>query len=132
MRCLITIAAIALGLTASLAETPGEFRPQPVLHPTEKVGATGQKLQPPDSLPKSKASLQTSRRKIKLNVQAEPTLLGNDLIFNAGWEMVEAPRVSANGAALSVPGVDTRDWYDATVPGTVFWTEQSGYSRKFE
>src|SRR6185312_4477352 len=53
----------------------------------------------------------------------EPTLRGSELVFNAGWEMIEAPRLKdADGSALSKPGVETRDWYDATVPGTVLTT----------
>jgi hypothetical protein len=123
MKSLITIIFIALGLASSRAEAPGEFRPKPFPHPTEKVGASGNKIQPADTLPKSRAPLPPPpHRKQKLNQLSEPTQSGNALIFNAGWEMVEGSRVTTNGAVLSVPGVDTRSWYDATVPGTVLTT----------
>jgi hypothetical protein len=123
MKRLLTMVVIAFGLSGLRAEVPGEFRPKPFLHPTEKVGATGQKMQPADTLPKSRAPLPPPpKRKQKLNVLTEPTQFGNSLIFNNGWEMVEGSRVSTNGAVLSVPGVDTRAWYDATVPGTILST----------
>ena len=62
-------------------------------------------------------------RQLKLAHPGAPKLEGNDLILNAGWEMIEAPRLKdTNGAALSAAGVDTDDWYDATVPGTALTT----------
>ena len=119
-----SVITVCLSLAASplLAETPGEFRPKPVPNPTEKAGAPGNKIQPPDTLPKSRAPLQEAHRKPKLANPGQPTLRGNELVFDAGWELAEAPRIQADGAALSKPGVDTRDWYDATVPGTVLTT----------
>lgn len=42
--------------------------------------------------------------------------------FAAGWTMIPAPRVQADGTALSREGIDTRDWMAATVPGTVLTT----------
>lgn len=107
----------------SKAEVPGEFRPQPTLFPIEKAGATGTNVQPLDTYPVSHAPLvNTARRKPKLATPGEPALRGNELVFNSGWEMIEAPRLHADGAALSQPGVNTSDWYDATVPGTVLTT----------
>lgn len=38
------------------------------------------------------------------------------------WSLVEAPKVSADGTALSKPGYDAKAWYAATVPGTVLTT----------
>jgi Exo-beta-D-glucosaminidase Ig-fold domain/Glycosyl hydrolases family 2/Glycosyl hydrolases family 2, sugar binding domain/Glycosyl hydrolases family 2, TIM barrel domain len=104
------------------AETPGEFRPKPTLTPEEKVGATGVKVQPPDTLPKSRAPLPAPRRKPKLSQKPQPRLRGQDLVLNAGWELKEAPRTKGDGQSLSGPEVDTKDWYDATVPGTVLTT----------
>jgi hypothetical protein len=104
------------------AETPGEFRPVPTLHPAEKVGASGFKIQPPETLPQSRAPLPVAHRKQKLASQPGPAVSGNMITFNAGWEMTEARNVTTNGAILSMPGVDTHGWYDATVPGTVLTT----------
>jgi hypothetical protein len=117
--CVFACAAVCV------AEVPGEFRPQPIAHPEEKVWATGEKIQPPDTLPVSRAAhpFTPVQRKAKLAHPGAPTLRGDDLVFNAGWEMTEAPKLKeADGAKLSESGVDTRDWYDATVPGTTLTT----------
>jgi len=122
---LLLILALAFAFTALpvLAEQPGEYRPQPVLHPTEKCGATGDVVEPPDEFPVSRAPLvNTARRKPKLPNPGQPTLRGNELVFDAGWEMIEAPKLTADGSTLAQPGVDTGAWYDATVPGTVLTT----------
>jgi hypothetical protein len=115
---------LAAGACLAQAETPGEFRPQPVLHPAEDAGAKGVTVQPLDSYPVSHAPLvNTAQRKPKLAHPGAPTVRGDELLFNAGWEMIEAPRLkSLDGAALSRVGLDTHDWYDATVPGTVLTT----------
>jgi hypothetical protein len=47
---------------------------------------------------------------------------GSELVFDAGWKLAAASRVKEHGSALSRPGVDTHEWYDATVPGTVLAT----------
>jgi hypothetical protein len=106
------------------AEVPGEFRPKPTLHPAENAGAKGVTVQPRDTYPTSRAPLvNTAKRKPKLENPGQPTLRNSELVFNSGWEMIEAPRLkNADGAAISKSGVDTRDWYDATVPGTVLTT----------
>ncbi|HEU5396177.1 MAG TPA: beta galactosidase jelly roll domain-containing protein, partial [Verrucomicrobiae bacterium] len=114
------LAVIAAGVRA---EVPGEFRPQPVLHPEEHAGATGTNVQPANTYPVSRAPLvNTAHRQPKLASPGEPTVRGHELVFNAGWEMIEAPKLHTDGATLSQPGVDTADWYDATVPGTVLTT----------
>lgn len=105
-----------------LAEMPGEFRPKLVDNPVEKVGATGMKVQPPDTFPKSRASqeIDPPARSIP---PGKPLLQRDELVFNAGWKMIEAPRLKTiDGAILSQVGVDTRDWYVATVPGTALTT----------
>jgi hypothetical protein len=117
-----TLIVLALAGALVRGETPGEFRPRPTPHPLEKVGATGFKIQPPETLPQSRAPGRTPHRKPKLAWQPQPSLAGNTITFNAGWEMIEAPKANTNGAILSLPGVETGDWYDATVPGTVLTT----------
>ncbi|HEY1790713.1 MAG TPA: beta galactosidase jelly roll domain-containing protein, partial [Verrucomicrobiae bacterium] len=120
---LLILCLVLVGISTATAEIPGEFRPQPVPHPTEKCGATGDVVEPPDELPVSRAPLvNTAHRKPKLTNPGQPALRGNDLVFDAGWEMIDAPKLHVDGAALSQPGVDTADWYDATVPGTVLTT----------
>ena len=39
-----------------------------------------------------------------------------------GWQLVEAPKISDTGEAISRPGFLTKGWYSATVPGTVLQT----------
>lgn len=39
-----------------------------------------------------------------------------------GWRLREAGKVYSSGARLSLSGVDTSDWHQATVPGTVLTT----------
>ena len=115
---------LAAGIGIAPAETPGEFRPQPTPQPLEHAGATGMMVQPTNTYPVSQAPLEnTAVRKPKLASPGGPAVRGNELLFNSGWEMIEAPRLqAADGAALSQAGLDTRDWYDATVPGTVLTT----------
>jgi hypothetical protein len=43
-------------------------------------------------------------------------------IFSDGWTLREAPKVSADGAALSSASYDGSGWMRATVPGTVLTT----------
>ncbi|VVT21974.1 Glycosyl hydrolase [Sphingomonas sp. EC-HK361] len=40
----------------------------------------------------------------------------------AGWRLAEAPKITAQAAAISRAGFDARRWYAATVPGTVLTT----------
>ena len=122
LASLILFFFFIFALTAH-AELPGQFRSQPVPHPAEKCGATGDVVEPPDEFPVSRAPLvNTAHRKPKLVNPGQPTLQGSDLVFNSGWELIEAPKLSADGSTLSQSGVDTADWYDATVPGTVLTT----------
>jgi len=60
---------------------------------------------------------------------AKPAYAGPALVASGseawtlkGWSLVEAPKVSAGGAAISQAGFDARSWYPATVPGTVLTT----------
>jgi hypothetical protein len=106
-----------------MAEIPGEYRPRPVENPTEEVGATGVKVQPPDTLPQSRSTAPIDPIRIRPKKTGLPVWQGNELVFNTGWRMIEAPRLTtADGAAISTPGIDVADWYDATVPGTVLTT----------
>jgi hypothetical protein len=122
MAGLVCGGSILAGFQAA-AEVPGEFRPQPTPHAAENVMHRGTTIQPPDTYPVSHAPLvNTARRKPKLATPGQPALHGSEMIFNAGWELIEAPKLQVDGSALSQPGVDTSAWYDATVPGTVLTT----------
>lgn len=51
-----------------------------------------------------------------------PELGGDQAWIVAGWSLAEAPKVTADGTALSKPSYDAKAWYAATVPGTVLTT----------
>ena len=46
----------------------------------------------------------------------------NDWTIVGDWKLAEAPKVSAEGPQISTNGFNTKDWYAATVPGTVLTT----------
>ncbi len=46
----------------------------------------------------------------------------NEWTLNGGWTLTEAPKVSAQGEAISQPNFNSKDWWAATVPGTVLTT----------
>jgi len=60
---------VALGSIRS-SQLPDASRPKAIDNPSEKVGATGMKVQPPDTLPNSRAPLPTPKRKAKLAQKA--------------------------------------------------------------
>jgi len=102
------------------AEVPGEFRPKPVDDPTERVGATGVKIQPPDTLPRSRSAADPDPAQAKPAHPGGPLLRHNELVLIGGWQLIEANRLKTpDGRLLSEAGTDTRDWHDAVVPGTV-------------
>jgi Glycosyl hydrolase 2 galactose-binding domain-like/Exo-beta-D-glucosaminidase Ig-fold domain/Glycosyl hydrolases family 2/Glycosyl hydrolases family 2, TIM barrel domain len=143
---ILVAACLFVSAFRAAAEVPGEFRPKPIASPAENAEAKGVEVQPTNTYPVSAAPLvNTAKRKPKLANPGAPTLRGDALVFNAGWEMIEAPRLKKSGtgvppvsskpngrdarattpylgARLSRPGVDTHEWYDATVPGTVLTT----------
>ena len=112
--CLVLCFAMS---AVARAEVPGEFRPRPVVNITQEVECGVRPFQPPGLEPRSRTG-----RKPRLTDKGRPERRGSELVFRRGWELAEAPWVNTNGAALSRPGVDTREWYDATVPGTVLTT----------
>ncbi len=59
-------------------------------------------------LPAARASLQ---------LRAE-----NQWVLAEGWRLTPAPKVSADGAAIAQAGFDAKDWWPATIPGTVLTT----------
>ena len=62
---------------------------------------------------------------VAIPVKAEPSLtaVAPDRWQINNWRMIAAPVMAGrSGATLSVAGVDTTSWYQATVPGTVLTT----------
>ena len=77
--------------------------------------------QPDSTLPRGKAPFDIPVRKAKASVSSAPTAIGTgEYLLNRGWEMADV-LTALKGQVLS-DGLDTKDWYDATVPGTVLTT----------
>ena len=77
--------------------------------------------QDPWTLPKSHAPFS---KPVAKPVAATPGLAasGANLWTLGDFRLQAAPKVSADGSALSKPGFDAGSWYAATVPGTVLTT----------
>lgn len=77
--------------------------------------------QDPWTLPQSRVPATASVAKpVVVAAEVAPLAAGRWQINN--WSMIEAPKLDGDGASLSRPGVATRGWYQATVPGTVLQT----------
>ena len=79
--------------------------------------------QDPSTMPHSRA--QFSRPVAKPLPSPQETLQPSgdgEWTLAANWEMIPAPKVNADGAAISEQGFNVRDWMAATVPGTVLTT----------
>ena len=74
-------------------------------------------------LPQSKTPVQTSTPVPKVD---EPVVFiptaNNEVILSSGWELTEMNKIIAAGEKIFDPNLDTRSWYNATVPGTVLTT----------
>src|SRR5580698_11312671 len=92
--------------------------------PVQTRGQAGYRApQDPATMPRSNApfsrpvakKLPADREALEATGEGEWTLAG-------GWRMTPAPKVNADGAAISVAAYSARDWWPATVPGTVLTT----------
>lgn len=79
--------------------------------------------QPESEMPKGKAPYQIAQRVAKQNI---PTKLipaqHNEWIISDGWELAEFSQVIEAKESIFSLNFDTKDWYNATVPGTVLTT----------
>jgi hypothetical protein len=91
--------------------------------PVETRGQAGYRApQDPETMPRSKA---LPSRPIATTPPAQQTLQENgknQWTLAGGWSMTPAPKVTADGATISQAGYSARDWWHATVPGTVLTT----------
>jgi hypothetical protein len=79
--------------------------------------------QDPSTIPVSKAPfskpfaqpLPASHMALQENADNAWTIVGD-------WKLAEAPKVTADGPEISKSGFNAKDWYAATVPGTVLTT----------
>jgi len=91
--------------------------------PVQTRGQAGYRApQDPSTMPHSRAPFagpvaKTPRTEEILQPQGE-----SQWMLAAGWHMTPAPKTTADGAAISQPGFNAKDWMYATVPGTVLTT----------
>jgi hypothetical protein len=89
--------------------------------------------QDPSTMPHSKAAIPAEPSPLfRANPPKRPAPLENtgDNEWTIGaWKLIAASDVHAEGAQLSRPGVETKKWMQATVPGTVLTTmvDQGAY-----
>ena len=90
--------------------------------PVQTRGQAGYRApQDPATLPHSKAPFSAPKAKPSPSGPAIESTGDNQWTLH-GWRLREAPKVDADGAALSQPAFHVQDWYEATVPGTVLTT----------
>jgi beta-galactosidase/beta-glucuronidase len=79
--------------------------------------------QDPSTMPKSKApfSQPVARPVPKISPSLQPSGT-NEWTLAGGWMLTPAPRTTADAAALSQANFQDKDWWPATVPGTVLTT----------
>ena len=93
--------------------------------PVQTRGQAGYRApQDPSTMPRSKAPFSTPLAK-SLSTQETLQPKGqNQWTLAGGWRMIPAPKVNADGPAISQTSFNTKnkDWMAATVPGTVLTT----------
>lgn len=76
-----------------------------------------------NELPKSKAEIVFPEKKLKFASQTKLIPAeDSEYIISEGWELIEAHRLIASGNSVFDKDLDTSEWYNATVPGTVLTT----------
>ena len=92
--------------------------------PVQTRGQAGYRApQDPATMPHSRAPFSTAvakplapaREVLQPNGDSQWTLA-------AGWPMIPAPKISADGPTISQPNFNSKDWMQATIPGTVLTT----------
>lgn len=76
-----------------------------------------------ENLPKSKAPIKFPERVPKIKIPGTLTeKSAGTYKFSKGWEMLEAYKVTGSGESVFSTTLNTSEWYNATVPGTVLTT----------
>ena len=91
--------------------------------PVQTRGQAGYRApQDPSTMPRSKAPFSHPEAKplraqeiVQANSDSQWTLA-------AGWTMIPAPKITADGREISQPNFKTNEWMSATVPGTAITT----------
>lgn len=79
--------------------------------------------QAPETLPKSLAPSQHPVWKEKANIKTRLIPIGDqEWMIRDGWELTEASKVISSKQSIFNKDLNTSNWYNATVPGTVLTT----------
>ncbi|GHV22902.1 glycosyl hydrolase [Bacteroidia bacterium] len=80
-------------------------------------------LQSPVGLPKGNAPFQQAQRVPKVEVSSQLiSVEGGEYILNDGWELIDGTSVIESGKSVFDQQLNTNNWYNATVPGTILTT----------
>jgi beta-galactosidase/beta-glucuronidase len=91
--------------------------------PVQTRGQAGYRApQDPATMPHSKAPFSAPQAKPVQDTPAIESSGDNVWTLAGGWQLIAAPQIEADGAAISEPQFDAKRWYAATVPGTVLTT----------
>jgi hypothetical protein len=111
-----------------LFQRPGDFstiafeegaKPWPV----QTRGQAGYRApQDPATMPRSKAPFSIPVAKHVTTQETLQPRRDGQWTLGGGWQMIPAPKINADGPAISQPGFISRDWMTATVPGTALTT----------
>ena len=112
-----------------LAQSPrdfshAEFEEGSKPWPVQTRGQSGYRApQDPSSMPHGKGAFSRPvATPVPSNRQVLQPVSDNQWMFAAGWSMIPAPNVKADGPEISQPGFRVNDWMPATVPGTALTT----------
>ncbi len=91
--------------------------------PVQTRGQAGYRApQDPATLPRSKAPFSPPAMK-PLRIEESLRASGEgQWTLAAGWSMIPAPKINADGQTVSQAGFNAGDWLPATIPGTVLTT----------
>ncbi len=79
--------------------------------------------QPENELPRGNAPFQQAQRVPKKATIAQIIQVQQgENLFNSGWELIDGTSVLESGKSIFDPALNTDNWYNATVPGTVLTT----------
>jgi hypothetical protein len=91
--------------------------------PVQTRGQAGYRSpQDPSTMPRSKAPFSAPVAKAPPREEILHPQGGSQWTLAAGWHMIPAPKTNADGATISQPSFNAKDWMYATVPGTVLTT----------
>ncbi len=102
-----------------LAAIVGELSAQNLTQPWTGLRSP----QPKQELPKGNAPFQKAQRIPKTKVSAQLiSAQQGELLLNSNWEVIDGTSVLESGKSIFDPQLNTNQWYNATVPGTILTT----------